>query len=146
MAHNGKKQLRAISKEDLKFALDNELSGRQLYALSEIGEYYGKYPELKDKPTIFAFEGLGSYSGGVNSYHPNGQYGALIIVAKGGKLVYATANASTLPDNPVSATVNGGVYQTIYKFHSGTYAALQVRNLETGADGIDACYHESQGI
>lgn len=112
---------RAVTKEDLRFAIQNGISGTKIYALADIRDYFAQYPKLMNKTTIFAFEGLAderphgrdSRWNGENASHPNGQFGAIMIVAKEGKLTYYEGHASTLPDNMKSyPTVCEGVYET----------------------------------
>ena len=73
-------------------------------ALYEIKDYMTKYPELRTGTAIFVFEGLATPAptdgdknkaedefnwNGINKSHPNGQFGAIVIVTKDGKLTYA---------------------------------------------------------
>lgn len=135
----------AVTKEDLRFALENGLSGKQLYALADIRNYFAADDDLYKKTTIFAFEGLGSdssnyfeedygeiskskYWNGGNKYHPDGQFRAILFVAKEGKLTYVAPYASTLPDNmEKAATICDGKYEIRNGSHKG-YAALVLNN------------------
>lgn len=134
-SHKGGENPRAITKEDMLFALDYGLHGKQLNALLDIREYMEEYLELKENPVVFAFEGLGSYSGGTNSCHQEGQYGAMFIVCKEGKMTYAVQDCSTLPDRRNNAVIHDGVYNAVYKKHNGGYRALQLRRWEKEDDG-----------
>lgn len=132
----------AVTKEDLRFALENGLSGKQLYALADIRNYFAENPVLYNKTTIFAFEGLANeqtednFWNGYNFYHPKGQgqFGAIMFVAKEGKLTYYQGYASTLPDNmEKAATICDGNYEIKNGAHGKTdtfegYAALVLNN------------------
>ena len=135
----------AVTKEDLRFALENGFSGEQLYALADIRNYFAADDDLYKKTTIFAFEGLGSdssnyfeedygevskskYWNGKNKYHLDRQFGAILFVAKKGKLTYVAPYASTLPDNmEKAATICDGNYEIKSGLHKG-YAALLLNN------------------
>jgi len=85
-------------------------------------------------------EGLGSYKGVPRNghYNPNGRMGALLQAFKNDVLVYATQNASTLPDSIsdwYAGTFNGGdgipciyegTYEVYTKMHMGKHKALEV--------------------
>lgn len=132
----------AVTKEDLQFALENNLSGKKLYVLADIREHFDQYPELLEKTTIFAYEGLAdeqteeTFWNGYNIYHPKGQgqFGAIMLVAKKGKLTYYQGYASTLPDNmKKAATICDGNYEVKSGAHGVTdtfegYAALVLNN------------------
>ena len=137
--------------EELEFAMYFGLSEEQLVIFKEIKEYFESYPELKTGNSIFAFEGLGDYTGGKNKYHLDGQYGAIFVYCKDGELNFLATQASTLPDNKSSAVIQDGIFNAIWFNHKG-YSALQLRdfdNLNIGdlpalrnnnsstADGID---------
>lgn len=154
-------QPRAVTKEDLRFALENDLSGEQLYALADIRNYFADYPELRKETTIFAFEGLGSDPqkdpnsdkwNGHNDYHPDGQFRAILFVAKEGKLTYVAPYASTLPDNmALSATVCEGIYKTKSVRHKNSdqyenpYAAIQLRDFNDGKNAFLPAYNSKKG-
>jgi len=106
---------------------------------------------------IFAFEGLGNYDGyGIKEYHPinqrtvkesgedivrGGRYGAMFVVTKGQDVVFTTANASTLPDNPYgSAVIKDGVYDLGGRKHQGLYPALQLYDYGTKSSTVPASY------
>jgi len=93
---------------------------------------------------VFAFEGAGNYDGTIATNlttthpnaHPNGRYGAMLVVMRGMNILYITRRASTLPDNPTgtsgtsrSATVHNGVYNFHSQRHQGTYPTIQIRPL-----------------
>ncbi|MBO5055726.1 MAG: hypothetical protein J6C64_05140 [Lachnospiraceae bacterium] len=133
-----------LNNEEMQFALQYGLSEKQSMALLDIRKYFEEKPELLQGTTIFAFEGLGTYLeegevstwNGKNSYHPNGQFGAILIVTKNGQLAYAEARASTLPDNmEKSATVLEGYYTIKAAKHKSTdpngYAAVQLKEFNT---------------
>ena len=133
-----------LTKEEREFADKFGLSEEQRQALFDIRRYIEENPELAETTTIFAFEGLGTFLteeercdedgwNGWNSYHPNGQFGAMLIVTKEGKLSYAETRASTLPDNlDESATVKEGIYAVVPIAHKkddeDRYVALQLRD------------------
>lgn len=117
--------------------ISDGLTGRQCMALYEIMGYLEKYPELCIGTTIFVFEGLATprtddeaeWNGVTNTYHPNGQFGAIAIVTQYGKLQYLV-QASTLPDNMEnSTTICEGIYDVIGGNHKG-YAAMWLNNSE----------------
>lgn len=137
--------------DEMEFAQKFGLTEEQCVALIDIRKYFEEYPELMEKTTIFAFEGLGtiftdekaSSWNGTNTYHPNGQFGAIFIVTKEGKLSYALTNASTLPDNmAVSATVCEGIYRMVSTKHKSNqedgYAAVQLRDFDTYSSTLPA--------
>lgn len=111
---------------EFEFAMEFDLTEEQLVIFKEMQEYFKSYPELKVGNTIFAFEGLGDFTGGKNKYHPNGQFGAIFVYCKDGRCSYLTKEASTLPDDKSNAVIKDGVYQTVYTSHRG-YQALQLR-------------------
>lgn len=133
------------------FASENCFTARQCMALLEIMNYFENNPELRQGTSIFVFEGLATpvplkdeslkdkndphYEwnwNGTNKYHPNGQFGAIIIVTVNGKPDCAAMKASTLSDNMEKATICEGVYEVSNTAHSrntdGGYAALTLNN------------------
>lgn len=130
-----------LTKEEEEFADKYGLTEEQRAALFDIRKYFEEYPELMETTTVFAFEGLGvklvegeeSIWNGRNTYHPDGQFGAIMIVTKQGVLSYAETKASTLPDNmEVSAAVCEGIYRLVPVKHKSLdangYAAAQLRD------------------
>ena len=115
--------------EELEFAMEFDLTEEQLVIFEEMQEYFNSYPELKVGNTIFAFEGVGDYTGGKNGYHPDGQFGASFVYCKDGELEYLTTEASTLPDQKKKGVLENGVYKAIYMRHSG-YQALRLRDFD----------------
>ena len=115
--------------DELLFAYKNNFKLEQIVVFKEIREYFEKFPEMKQGNVIFAFEGLGDGGGGVNAYHPEGQFKALFIICKEGQLEYAI-DGSTLPDQRNNAVIKDGVYNAVYWNHQGDYSALQLRVLE----------------
>ena len=123
-------------------------------------------------PLIFAFEGAGNYSGWENAtddekdkYHPDGRYGAMLVVVQDGKISYITRNASTLPDRydvrqgasanyKYPITIDEGIY-SFEKGAHGDYQALHVNDdgeipgirytvngfVKTNNDSDDENYH-----
>ena len=96
------------------------------------GYYYNNPTTVKDEvdnggTCIFAFEGLGSYEGGGNNWHPDGMYGAMMLVTKGDKITYITKNSSTLPDwaTENSKTLKEGIYPYNMGAHRETYTCLR---------------------
>jgi len=87
--------------------------------------------------TVFGIEGLGNYMGGTNDYHPNGMYGAMMVVVKGTHVVYITKNASTLPDfhpkdglSQKPTILDIGVHQYKAGTHAGAYTGMRSVNYE----------------
>lgn len=141
-----------VVQEDIsEFLSTYQFTGKQYMALYEIKDYMARYPELRQGTAIFVFEGLATpvplrdenlkdkndprYEwnwNGTNSYHPNRQFGAIIIVTVDGKLDCAAMKASTLPDNMEKATICEGIYEVCNTAHSrktdGGYAALTLNN------------------
>lgn len=122
--------------EDLtKFLSTNEFTGKQYMALYEIKGYLEEYPELRTGWAIFVFEGLATPRSqeeekwnGKNTYHPNGQFGAILIAAENGIPKYAVMKASTLSDDMETyATICEGIYDVKNGSHKG-YAALWLNN------------------
>lgn len=134
--------------EDLtEFLSTNEFTGKQYMALYEIKDYFEKYPELRTGWAIFVFEGLATPRSqeeedwnGKNTYHPNGQFGAILIATENGIPKCAVMKASTLSDDMENAaTICEGVYEASSVAHGvkrdsdgnvifGGYAALQLNN------------------
>lgn len=143
-----------------EFAKEYGFTARQYMALYEIRGYLDRNPELCIGTSIFAFEGLAApWSdseaewNGKNKYHPNGQFGAVLIVTVDGRLDCALMKASTLPDDMETyATVCEGVYEIKDGSHKG-YAALWVNNNEnilaynsiTGNDYANAIHFHMAG-
>ena len=147
---------KAVTKEDLQFAFRNGVSGEKICALADIREYLAKYPQLEKKTTIFAFEGLADYYpygnnsvwNGYNEYHPDGQFGAILFVAKEGKLTYFEGHASTLPDNmKQSAIVCEGVYQIksikhkLQEDYVDPYASIRLCDINDSTDDTLSAYN-----
>ena len=116
------------------------LKEEQLVIFNEIEEYFENYDELQKGNVIFAFEGLGSYSGTTNSYHPEGQFGAIFISCRDMEILYITDNCSTLPDYPNDATIEDGVYPAVHVLHNGQYQAIQLWTSNSNY-GISSCFH-----
>ncbi len=123
------------------FAKKNYFTARQCLALFEIMNYFESNPELRQGTAIFVFEGLatpfsedGKEWNGINTYHPNGQFGAILITTEDGVPKYAVMKASTLPDNmEKTATICEGIYEVKDGAHSAErgfegYAALWLNN------------------
>ena len=77
----------------------------QQIGMSILKKWYHKNNLVMDsingeKNVALFVEGLGSYKGTKNKYHPNGRLGACVFVFHGNELVYYSQNASTLPDKP----------------------------------------------
>ena len=124
-----------LTLEEWEFAKEFGLEKEEQFAIfPEMREYFETYPELQTGNTIFAFEGVGDYTGGKNKYHPDGQFGAIFVYCKEGELNFLTTQASTLPDKANSATIKDGIYRNVYTNHKG-YQALQLRLYEDKADG-----------
>ena len=139
-----------------EFLSENEFTGKQYMALYEIKGYLEEYPELRTGWAIFVFEGLATPVpaegdaekeedeinwNGTNIYHPNGQFGAILIATFDGIPKCALMKASTLPDDMENAaTICEGVYEASSVSHSierdektkeitfEGYAALQLNN------------------
>ena len=141
-----------LTLEEKAFAEKYGLSEEQCKALFDIREYFREHPELAVGTTIFAFEGLGENGtdnnwNGINKYHPNGQFGAILIVTKDGLLSYAETRASTLPDNmEKSATVKEGIYSVKSIPHplNGGYAAVRLTQFGTDNSVLSA-YNSKHG-
>lgn len=140
-----------LTPEEKEFAKKYGLTDEQCKALFDIRKYLEENPDLANGTTVFAFEGLGiklmegeeSSWNGKNTYHPNGQFGAILIVTKDGRLFYAETRASTLPDNmEKSATVVEGIYKLVAAKHKkddpNGYAAAQLRTLDSGSATVPA--------
>lgn len=124
--------------EGMEEFLENyNLTAKQCMALYEIKDYFERNPELRIGTTVFVFEGLATPRdteekdwNGENKYHPNGQFGAIVIVTVDGRLDCAVLKASTLPDNMENAaTICEGIYEIEDERHSASkdfegYAAL----------------------
>lgn len=90
-----------------------------------------KYPKLRQGTAIFVFEGLATPVSadetdwnGTNKYHPNGQFGAIVIATVDGLPKYAVMKASTLPDDMEKyATICEGIYKINEGSHKG-YAGV----------------------
>ena len=147
----------AVTKEDLQFAIRNGIGGKKIYALADIRVYFAKYPKLLEKTTIFAFEGLAdeyphgedSKWNGDNDSHPNGQFGAIMFVAKEGKLTYYEGHASTLPDDVKNKpTVCEGVYETGSIKHKleddDGYAAIRLYKYNNFGDDVLKAYNSKK--
>lgn len=132
-----------LTLDEYKIGQELGLEERQLNIFKEIREYFEDVPSLKEENVIFAFEGLGSYSGETNSDHPNGQFGAIFIYCENGEIVCMSDNCSTLPDHVETATIKDGIYYTVYKLHNGVYQALQLWTSKTDQT-IPACYHDKE--
>lgn len=112
-------QSHGVCKYLTEFLSTNEFTGKQYMALYEIKDYFEKYPKLRTGWAIFVFEGLATPRSqeeenwnGKNTYHPNGQFGAILIATENGIPKYAVMKASTLPDNMENAaTICEGVYE-----------------------------------
>jgi hypothetical protein len=123
----------------------------RIAVMKKINDYYKNDLNVKSNidsglTTVFAFEGAGVYAvvkDDKNPYHPNGRYGAMMVVMKGKEVVYITARASTLPDNPAygavpgktkdgSAVVKEGVYSYHSGKHQGKYPALKPDGVQQG--------------
>ncbi len=110
---------------------ENQLTGKQYMALYEIRNYMIKYPKLRQGTAIFVFEGLATPVSadetdwnGTNMYHPNGQFGAIVIATVDGLPKYAVMKASTLPDDMERyATICEGIYKINEGSHKG-YAGV----------------------
>ena len=75
--------------------------------------------------TIFAFEGLGDYSGDAIESHSVGRYGALFAVMSEKTVTFTTRKGSTLPDNH-KGMYKDGVYHAVladgsYDYQSGIH-------------------------
>lgn len=122
---------------------EKQFTGKQYMALYEIRDYMTRYPELCTGKAIFVFEGLATDAptegdvknpedefnwNGINKSHPNGQFGAIVIVTEDGVPTIALMKASTLPDNMEKAAICEGVYEVSSvahgKHYKGGYAAL----------------------
>lgn len=145
-----------LTLEEKAFAEAYGLTEEQCQALFDIRAYLEEHPELGIGTTIFAFEGLGIKLGegetsswnGRNSYHPDGQFGAILIVTKDGQLSYAETRASTLPDNmETSATVKEGIYSVHAVSHplSGGYAAVRLKQFGSKDDYVLPAYNSVHG-
>ena len=136
--------LKTMSEKEIEFAQKYGLTVEQLVIFEEIQEYFEKYPVLEAGNTIFAFEGLGAYTGGKNKYHPDGQFGAIFVYYKDGNPNYLTKEASTLPDNKSNAVIKDGIYETVNTNHRG-YQALQLREYENvGNSNIPAVRYDGR--
>ena len=152
-----------------EFLSDYQLTGKQYMALYEIKDYMARYPELRQGTAIFVFEGLATpFSedekewNGINKYHPNGQFGAIVIATVDGAPKYAVMKASTLPDDMERhATICDGVYEARNVAHSKDtqnnfegYAALTLNNDQnisaynsiTGNDYANGIHFHMAGI
>ncbi len=125
-----------VVQEDIsEFLSKYQLTGKQYMALYEIKDYLARYPELRTGTAIFVFEGLATpFSedeekwNGINTYHPNGQFGAILITTEDGVPKYAVMKASTLSDDMETyATICEGVYDIKNQSHKG-YAGLWLNN------------------
>lgn len=134
-------ELIELTADEMEFAYENGFTREQMVVFKEIRQYYEDVPKLKQENVIFAFEGLGSYSGPTNSDHPKGQFGAIFVYCKRGELVAVTDNCSTLPDHIEKATIKDGIYRGVYKMHNSTYQALQLWTSDADQT-IGACYHD----
>lgn len=132
-----------LSLDEYRTSQEWGLEENQLVIFKEMREYFEDEPDLKNGNVIFTFEGLGSYSGPANSDHPNGQFGAIFIYCKDGKIVCGSDNCSTLPDHIETATIEDGTYYAVYKLHNQTYQAIQLWTSKTD-DTVPACYHDKE--
>ncbi|WP_139488428.1 LysM peptidoglycan-binding domain-containing protein [Brevibacillus dissolubilis] len=113
-----------------------KLTEPQKKAISRVNEY-ATHPAVtqklkldKNAPLVFFFEGDGSYDKKQPS-HPEGRYGAMTIVIKGGSIRFLSVHASTLPDNEKKAdvaTIREGVYDFVGGLYADRYATLRVRD------------------
>ncbi len=116
-----------IDADELLTAFHCGLDFNQLIAFKEMKKYFNENPELLQGNVIFAFEGLGNYSNNGNKYHLKGQFGAALFICKDGKMVYVTADGSTLPDTTENAVIYDGIYSAVYWNHHGKYSTLQLK-------------------
>jgi hypothetical protein len=117
-----------------QYIKDKGIKGKQATALYRVNEYTNnsiiknKLSVNSSTPLVFFFEGDGSYSL-PQTDHPEGRYGAMVIVVVNGEVKYTSKNASTLPDyESKDKTVKDGVYEFVGGKHRGTYPALRVRD------------------
>lgn len=134
-------ELIEMTADEMQFAYENGFTREQMAIFKDIRQYYEDVPKLEQENVIFAFEGLGNYSGTTNSDHPKGQFGAIFIYCKRGELITTTDNCSTLPDHIEKATIEDGIYRAVYKMHNSTYQALQLWTSDIDQT-ISACYHD----
>lgn len=121
--------------DDVRFAYENGLTAREMMIFSKIQQYFEDVPKLKESNVIFAFEGLGTKNENekTNEFHKNGQFNAVFVISKEGKVTYIMRDGSTLPDDKSNAVVKDGIYGAIYVAHRGEYAALQL-NVDSKLD------------
>ena len=134
----------AMDIDEAIFAAKHNLTEEQMVIFLKIQQYFDADSKLEQGNVIFAFEGLGSFSGPSNSDHPNGQFGAIFILYQDGKPQYMSDKCSTLPDNVGPATIEDGVYYAVYHMHGNEdyrYQALQLWTDETNSC-ISAHYHD----
>ncbi|ANF94908.1 phage baseplate assembly protein V [Paenibacillus bovis] len=130
----------------------HNLKGNRAKAIYRVNEYSSNsiirnsLSANKNIPLVFFFEGDGSYSH-TQSDHPEGRYGASVIVVIDGHIKYTSANTSTLPDHEKkSATVNEGVYDFVGGLHRGDYPALRIRDGGAVSSKIDGRSYTATGI
>jgi hypothetical protein len=142
-----------------KYIGDHGIKGNQAKALYRINDYTNnslikkKLSTNSKAPLVFFFEGDGSYSH-KQADHPEGRYGAMVIVVIEGEIEYTSKNASTLPDyEKIDATVNDGVYEFVGGRHKISepkkmYSALRVRNggVVPSTKGKNKKPHNATGI
>lgn len=86
-------------------------------------------------PVILFFEGAGNYlkTKAKANEHARGRYGALVVVLRDNRIVYCSANGSTLPDfmnNYKEAIVKEGAYRFVSGTHPRVdgYPALRIED------------------
>ena len=134
----------AMDIDEAIFAAKHNLTEEQMVIFLKIQQYFDADSKLEQGNVIFAFEGLGSFSGPSNSDHPNGQFGAIFILYQDGKPQYMSDKCSTLPDNVGPATIEDGVYYAVHILHKDTYQALQLWTTEKD-QWVVGHYHDGRG-
>ncbi|MEA4962439.1 hypothetical protein [Lutispora sp.] len=132
-----------------RYIIENKIDPNsiQAQALYRINEHSNNLEIQKNISgvNIFFFEGAGSYNRKDNPNHPEGRYGAMVIVVKDGRIEFISTRASTLPNNPDGYwaenekgrmfTIDSGVYKYVSVMHKSNspqkrYPALNVQAIK----------------
>lgn len=132
--------------EDILLVKKFNIRKNEIVIFPEIEKYFEEYPELWNENVVFAFEGLGSYSGPPNSDRSQGQFGAIFVYYQNGEPIYMSRNCSTLADHASSKTTDEGIYNALYWKHQKVYAALQLRDYKNEGSGEIPTHHYDTGF
>lgn len=119
-----------------------QLDSTQVQCLRKLINITANNSSLNKGTTLFAFEGADNVTNAWNTYHPYGEFNAMLVVVKDGEITYITKNGSTLPSFPEGNrdNVNGhavlreGIYDIEATTHK-VYSAMKVNNSGT-SDGM----------